>query len=125
MTDKLCVKYKKLTHGEFPGFKLWAECLKGNIKAWKEMEEYNKHDVLALEELYVDHLAKWDSTISFDSYTNVVQTRCNCGSTEFTPKGYHYTKKSKYAKYVCNHCGKETRDSKNLFTKNKRGSLRV
>src|SRR5579885_3368369 len=43
MTNKLCTKYKKLDHAKFYGFNLWSECLKGNIKAWKEMEKYNKH----------------------------------------------------------------------------------
>src|SRR5271154_973437 len=46
MSDKLCTKYKKLKHKEFPGFEMWLECLAGNKKAWKEMELYNKHDVL-------------------------------------------------------------------------------
>lgn len=38
MTDKLCVKYKKLNHSKFPGMELWRECLKGNSEAWTEME---------------------------------------------------------------------------------------
>jgi DNA polymerase III epsilon subunit-like protein len=125
MTEQLCVKYKKLDHGKFAGFKLWKECLAGNLEAWAEMELYNKHDVLALEELYVDHLAAWDNTVSFDSYTNRAVQRCNCGNDEFEQKGYHYTKKSKFRRFICTHCGKETRDSENLFTKEKRKSLRV
>lgn len=52
LTDKLCTKYKKLSHAKFPGMSLWNECLKDNKQAWKEMERYNKHDVLATEELY-------------------------------------------------------------------------
>jgi uncharacterized protein YprB with RNaseH-like and TPR domain len=53
LTEKLCTKYKKLKHEKFPGFALWAECLKGNVAAWNEMRRYNKHDVLATEELYM------------------------------------------------------------------------
>lgn len=52
LTDKLCVKYKKLSHSKFPGMALWTECLKGNIQAWNEMKKYNIHDVLSTEELY-------------------------------------------------------------------------
>jgi DNA polymerase elongation subunit (family B) len=59
MTDKFCKKYKKLKHKKFPGHELWKECLKGNKEAWKEMEKYNKHDVLATEELY-NILKEWD-----------------------------------------------------------------
>lgn len=52
LSERLCTKYKKLSHGKFPGLSLWRECLKGNKKAWDEMREYNIHDVLATEELY-------------------------------------------------------------------------
>ncbi|MEM4726497.1 MAG: ribonuclease H-like domain-containing protein, partial [Nitrososphaerales archaeon] len=50
MTNKLCTKYKKLKPKKFSGFEMWRECLAGNMEAWKEMELYNKHDVLSLEE---------------------------------------------------------------------------
>jgi len=52
MSKKFC-KLKKLAHSKFPGFMLWDECGKGNVDAWKEMELYNKMDVLATEELFV------------------------------------------------------------------------
>lgn len=52
LTDKLCKKYKKLSHSTFPGMSLWTECLKGNEEAWREMRKYNIHDVLSTEELY-------------------------------------------------------------------------
>lgn len=52
LTDKLCTKYKKLSHSKFPGMSLWTECLAGNKAAWDEMKRYNIHDVLATEELY-------------------------------------------------------------------------
>jgi len=52
LSERFCTKYKKLSHGKFPGLSLWIECLKGNKKAWDEMKEYNIHDVLATEELY-------------------------------------------------------------------------
>jgi uncharacterized protein YprB with RNaseH-like and TPR domain len=54
MTNKLNKKYVKQNHGEFEGFKLWDECIKGNLKAWKSMEKYNKYDVLSLEELFLE-----------------------------------------------------------------------
>lgn len=58
LTDKLCVKYKKLSHNKFPGMTLWTECLKGNKVAWKEMRKYNIHDVLSTEELY-ERIKAW------------------------------------------------------------------
>lgn len=52
MSNKYNKKYKKLSHKKYPGHELWTECRKGNMDAWKEMKEYNIHDVLATEELY-------------------------------------------------------------------------
>jgi hypothetical protein len=70
MTKKFCTKYKKQDHAEFSGFKLWDECLKGNLKAWKAMEKYNKFDVLSLEELFVK-LAKFDKS---EAVTSAMRT---------------------------------------------------
>jgi hypothetical protein len=61
MSKKFNVTYKKQDHAEFSGFKLWDECLKGNLKAWKSMEKYNNFDVLATEELFLK-LAQFDRT---------------------------------------------------------------
>jgi uncharacterized protein YprB with RNaseH-like and TPR domain len=125
MTDMFCTKYVKTDHGKFAGFKLWKECLAGNQEAWKEMEKYNKLDVLSLEELYVDHLAPWDQTLNFAAFTEELTFRCNCGSDQFSHKGYIRTKKSKFKRFICDHCGKEHRESKNLFTKEQRDALKV
>lgn len=123
MTDKLCKKYKKLSHKNFPGQSLWTQCLKGNQAAWKEMEIYNKHDVLSLEELY-QVMAPWDDSINFNVFTPDSEHRCNCGSTDFRNKGYAYTQTGKYRRFSCNSCGKESRGRENLLTKVKRKSLR-
>lgn len=61
MSKKFNTKYKKQDHEEFSGFKLWDECLKGNLKAWKCMEKYNSFDILATEELFLK-LAPFDRT---------------------------------------------------------------
>lgn len=54
MTKKLNKKYVKQDHRKFVGFSLWDQCIKGNVQAWKEMEIYNKYDVLSLEELFLN-----------------------------------------------------------------------
>jgi hypothetical protein len=124
MTDKLCKVYKKLTHGKFPGFALWKECLAGNLEAWKEMEEYNRYDVLSLEELYTI-MAPWDDTVNFNLYTSDEDEYvCSCGSVEFKENGYYYTPSNKFQRYACKNCGKETRGSKSLLSKKKKKSIR-
>ena len=112
MTDKLCTKYKKLSHGKFPGFSLWKECLAGNMEAWDEMEQYNRYDVLSLEELY-EKLLPWDDSINFSVYFE--DDRCSCGSTNFKKAGFYYTNASKFQNYKCADCGSEYRDKKNIL----------
>lgn len=124
MTAKLCTKYKKLKHKKFPGHELWNECLKGNKEAWKEMELYNKHDVLSLEELYYK-LIPWDNSINFNLYSESTDHVCKCGSKDLIKKGYAYTAVSKFQRYKCKECGTESRDRVNLFSKSKRKSLKT
>jgi len=123
MSDKLCVKYKKLKTEQFQGFDLWKECLAGNIKAWKEMEMYNKYDVLALEELY-KKLIPWDNSINFNVYDKSTDLRCTCGSKQFKRNGHSYTSVGKFQRYYCLKCGSEVRDRENLLAKDKRKSLK-
>lgn len=123
MTDKLCTKYKKQDHGEFPGMKLWTECLKGNLKAWQSMEVYNKFDILSLEELYYV-LAPWDKTIQFNIFSaDDAKERCTCGGEEFKTKGYIYSNTAKFQRYICTTCQKEYKDNVNLLSKTKRKAM--
>jgi len=124
LSDKFCTKYKKLKHKEFPGFEMWKECLAGNPKAWKAMEVYNKHDVLALEELY-DKLSSWDTSINYSVYHETIDNVCKCGSKKFKKNGFKYTNSAKYQRYKCVNCQTEFRDKNNLLSKEKRQQLKV
>ena len=124
MTEKLCKKYKKLDHKEFPGFELWLGCMGGDIKAWRCMEKYNKHDVLALEELYTI-IMPWDSSLNVNLWNDDLDhPKCKCGNDKFQRYGFAYTQVSKFQRYRCTKCGTETRSGKNLFTKDDRDKIR-
>jgi len=112
---------KKSEHKKFPGFELWIECLKGNQAAWKEMELYNKKDVTVLEEVY-EKLKAWDTSVNYNVYTD--EDTCFCGSQEFRRRGYHYTQTGKFQIYRCNGCGKWSRGSENLLSKERRKGMR-
>lgn len=116
LTDKLCTKYKKLSHGKFPGQELWTQCQRGNLEAWEEMKVYNEYDVLSLEELY-EVMLPWDDTINFTIYFE--DDRCSCGSTNIKKNGIYYTNSTKYQKYKCGDCGKEYRDTKSIKAEKK------
>jgi hypothetical protein len=124
MTDKLCTKYKKLKHKKFPGHELWQQVLKGNLEAWKEMEKYNKYDVLSLEELYTI-LIPWDNSVNFNLYHDDEDHVCKCGSTKLIRNGFYYTNVGKFQRYKCKDCGTESRDRENLFSKEKKDSLKM
>lgn len=125
LTDMFCTKYVKSGHTKFPGFTLWKECLKGNLEAFKEMEHYNKIDVLSLEELYMDHLMPWDDTVNFAAWSDEYKFRCNCGNDEFVKVKPKITKKSKFEQVACTDCGKIHRSSSNQFSKERRAELKV
>lgn len=123
MTEEFNTLYKKLEHANFPGFKLWLGCMAGNEAAWIEMEEYNKHDVLSLEEFFM-LILPWDKTINWNIFHDELNNVCSCGHTEF-----HHHKKEKttnaavYSRVICNSCGKEHFIKDNLLMKMKRDSI--
>lgn len=123
MTDKLCTKFKKSKHKKFPGFELWKECLKGNIQAWKEMEQYNVFDILSLEELF-NKLYPWDNGINFNLYREEKDFSCNCGSKKFQKRGYSYTASGKYQRFICSKCNAWSRGSINLLSVTTRKALK-
>lgn len=122
LSKKLCT-HKKSSHKKFPGLSLWKECLKGNKSAFKEMEHYNKQDVIATEELY-SKLSPWDNSFNPNVYSELTDTVCTCGSTKFVKNGHAYTPMGKFARFKCSDCGKEVRSRENLLSKEKRKSLR-
>lgn len=123
LSDKLNVKYKKQKHAKFSGFDLWKECLAGNMEAWKEMEKYNKYDVLATEELYTK-LAPWGTGINFNVFSLSKKYACECGSTSFAQSDYHFTNKGKFNKYRCTSCGATHIDTENLLSKKKKDAIK-
>ena len=122
MTNKLCKKYKKLSHAKYSGFELWKQCLAGNLDAWNEMKTYNIHDVLSLEELYYV-LQPWDNSINFNVYHEGSKPLCNCGCDEFLPKGYKYTNTGKFRRLVCTSCGAEYQSKENELSKDKKKDM--
>ena len=107
LTDKLCTKYKKLSHKKFPGMSLWNECKNGNKAAWKEMKKYNIHDVLSTEELYTKLRAWAPETMPKPYEVASINRDCGiCGAlgTVFG-NGTRQIKTKRYQRLLCNRCG--------------------
>lgn len=114
----------KSQHKRFPGFELWTECLKDNLKAWKEMELYNKRDVLATEQLYYK-LRPWMPThLNVGGFNLLEDVLCpKCGSSNIQKRGFVHTNLGKYSRLRCNECKGWSRGRENLHSKSKRKGL--
>jgi DNA polymerase III epsilon subunit-like protein len=98
----------KQSHKKFPGFELWAECLKGNPEAWKEMKKYNIQDIGTTEEMYLllrPYATRHPNmTVLMDEDGSEI--RCpKCTSTNNQRRGFYYTNVGKYQRYQCKDCG--------------------
>lgn len=115
---------KKEKHNEFPGFELWAECLKRNPRAWQVMREYNPQDVIATEKVYLKLRPYIDTHPNVANYDDDEAMRCpKCGGHHLEKRGFSVTQTGKYQRYQCNDCGGWSRSRYTLNTKGKRHSL--
>lgn len=105
LSERFCVKYKKLSHGKFPGLSLWVECLKGNKAAWAEMKEYNIHDVLATEELYMK-IRAWVPVTAPKLYNTLL--KCSICGFKAQRRGQELKGKTMVQRVQCQNpaCGK-------------------
>lgn len=107
-TSKLLSKhYVKDEHKDFPGFELWAECLKDNPKAWASMKKYNQQDILATEDVYLQCRAWDDQHPNMGTFSAYEEHQCpHCGSANVIGRnGWREVKQQGvYKRYQCNDC---------------------
>jgi len=71
-------------------FQLWKDCLNGNKEALKNMETYNKQDVLLLEEVYLALLPWIKSHPNVGLYLDSDVSVCSsCGSDQIEKHGMY------------------------------------
>jgi len=105
---------KKIEH---EGHNLWIRCMNGEQKAWREMEEYNIHDVALLEGVYHKFLPwiKNHPNLNIDNATGVACP--NCGGHHLERRGFTSTVSSKFQRYQCKDCGTWSRGKVNIANK--------
>lgn len=86
------------------GFKLWQDCMAGDLKAWNKMKTYNAQDVRLLEKVYIK-LRPWDK-----QHPNIglyaEEAVCpKCGSSDIHFRGWAINSTTKYRRFQCNECG--------------------
>ena len=117
-------KHLKDTHKKFPGHSLWLGCLKGIKEAWKEMEHYNRQDVVVNEEVYLKlrpYIANHPNVGVFRDEDVPVCPKC--GSKHIHFRGYFHTNAGRYRKFQCQGCGGWGRLRKGVQSKDKRKVL--
>jgi len=127
LTDKINSKHKKSGHKKYPGFEMWKECIKGNVRAFNEMRAYNKLDVLSLEETYLK-IIPWHNPLDFRVFKSNTNPECKtCGCTKLQSRGVEHTKSGKFQRYQCTGCGawqSERGAKNNLLSAEKKAALK-
>lgn len=107
LAQKINQSHTKSYHRKYPGFELWKQCLAGNPDAWNEMMHYNKADVLATEELYLNMRA-W-APESFPAVYIYADKSTVCGTCGHHGKmvegNLRHASVQSYAQYKCPKCG--------------------
>ena len=124
LADYLNCKHRKGAHKKFPGFQLWLECLKGNPEAWEEMGEYNRLDVMTLEDVYLKMRPWIRNHPNVGVFTEGEDHVCpKCGGKHLQRRGFYYTNVQKYQRFRCNDCGSWSRTRFTEYNKDNRKAL--
>lgn len=89
---------------ESGGFKTWKGCMVGDPAAWELMKEYNKQDVVLLEQVYLK-LRPWASGhVNLNLYAR--DAGCpTCQSPRVQRRGFAYAKTQVRQRFHCTGCG--------------------
>lgn len=91
------------------GFKLWLGCMNGTMSAWDKMAQYNKQDVILLEQIYL-HMRGW---MTNHPAMNLMEDRMNacpnCAAEgTMIKRGFYNRKVTKVQIWLCKNCGHHT-----------------
>jgi DNA polymerase III epsilon subunit-like protein len=91
-------------------FDLWRRAFYGEVAALKEMEAYNRQDVVLLEHVF-HAIAPYAKTLPrlVDAAEWREELCPYCGATKRTRSGFYRTKVNNYPKYQCTTCLREYR----------------
>ena len=105
-------------------FNLWKQCKRGDAKALKEMEIYNRKDVEILEMVYLKVRPWIKSHPNIGLFLEEDSPVCPVFGGDIELNGKHYyTMVGKYPTYSCKKCGAISRSRKSVYNKDKSKSL--
>lgn len=117
--DELAKKLGFSRKVEHEGRELWRKCFNGDPQALLKMEEYNKGDILGLEELYVIIRPYIKSHPNMALYVEMDGYLCpNCGSDKIAWMDKFYdTSVNRYSCFRCSSCGAIGRSTSSALDK--------
>ncbi len=92
-------------------FELWVKCLEGDDQSLQYMLDYNKLDVIILEEVYLK-LRGWANSHPNMNMWQSEDGCSNCGSLHIIANGFYTTQTGKYRSYQCQDCGAFSREAR-------------
>jgi uncharacterized protein YprB with RNaseH-like and TPR domain len=103
------------------GMALWVKCMQGDEEALKEMESYNRQDVIVLQEVYIKFRPFVKTHPNYNLWSQSINPVCpHCGSENLIKEhGHYYTQTAQYDLHKCLDCGAISRERKTSLPKNK------
>lgn len=113
---------RKMQHS---GISLWTSCMQGDEESLSTMLEYNKQDVVLLEDVYLQIRGFDTKAPNLGQLYNDGKSRCGaCGSEHVAETGNTvYTPVSAWAEVQCSDCGWVGRKRQVLNSKEQRKNL--
>lgn len=108
--DNLCKRLgigKKLAH---QGKDTWLGCINEDDESWRVMEEYNRHDVQLLGEVWARLAPYSDVQPNMQHWTGAgTCVNPRCGGSRLVKRGFYRTHAAEYQRYQCLDCLKYQR----------------
>ena len=87
------------------GFDLWLGCISGDKESWKRMCNYNKQDVVLLEQVYLKLRPWMTNHPNMNLLTGEAHTCPNCGCLKVSKQGFKRSRTGIRQQYKCGDCG--------------------
>lgn len=109
LSKQLGIGKKTMEHHDW---KMWQGCMEGDLKCWKAMKHYNRHDIVLLKELY-EIIAPWIEQPNANVWNDgMCCSNPACASRNLNKRGLMRAKTRIYQRYQCQDCGSWSRSSK-------------